>query len=83
MDQEGGGGRGVLTNPLENCKAIGFLSNTGQDPLESDRSTKPEFNVGSLKTCFLRNFDSSLPSSKKEKKGKKKKILVRVELDIL
>ena len=39
MDPEGGGaggggrGQGVLT-PLENYKNIGFLSNTGPDPLK-------------------------------------------------
>ena len=32
--------------PLENHKAIGFLSNTGPDPLENRKATKPAFNVG-------------------------------------
>ena len=35
---------------LENHKAIGFLSNTGSDPLEYHKATctKPAFNVGTL-----------------------------------
>ena len=36
---EGGGGRGS-GSPLENHKAIGFLSNTGPDPLENHKNTK-------------------------------------------
>ena len=32
--------------PLENHKAIGFLSNTGPDPLENHKATKPSFNLG-------------------------------------
>ena len=39
-------GQGVQT-PLENYKAIGFLSNTGPDSLENHKDTKPEFNIGS------------------------------------
>ena len=35
---------GVRT--LENHKAKGFLSNTGSDPLENHKGTKPAFNVG-------------------------------------
>ena len=41
----GGGGQGVRT-PLKNHKNIGFLSNTGPDPLENHKATKPAFNVG-------------------------------------
>ena len=40
LDPEGG--HGVRT-PLENYKNIGFLSNTGPDPL---KTTKPVFNIG-------------------------------------
>ena len=40
-----GGGQGVRT-PLKNHKNIGFLSNTGPDPLENHKATKPAFNVG-------------------------------------
>ena len=32
--------------PLENHKNIGFLSNTGPDPLKYPIATKPAFNVG-------------------------------------
>ena len=44
----GGGGRQVIGTPLPlvNHKAIGFLSNTGPDPLENQKATKPAFNVG-------------------------------------
>ena len=31
--------------PLNNHKAKGFLSNTGLDPLENHKATKPAFNV--------------------------------------
>ena len=40
-----GVGAGV---PLENHKAIGFLSRTGPDPLDNRKATKPAFNVGPL-----------------------------------
>ena len=42
-------------DPLENHKAIGFLSNTGPDPLENHKATKPTFNVigPSSETPFL------------------------------
>ena len=39
------GGFGVGT-PLENHKALGFLSSTDWDPLENNEATKPAFNVG-------------------------------------
>ena len=32
--------------PMENYKAIGFLINTGPDPMENHETTKTEFNVG-------------------------------------
>ena len=32
--------------PLENYKAIGFLTNIGPDPLGNHKTTKPAFNVG-------------------------------------
>ena len=41
----GGGGQGVGT-PLKNHTNLGFLSNTGPDPLKNHKATKPEFNVG-------------------------------------
>ena len=34
--------------PLENYKNIGFLSNTGPDPLKNHKATKQAFNVGPL-----------------------------------
>ena len=39
------GGKGVWT-PLKNHKNIGFLSNTGSDPLENHIATKPALAVG-------------------------------------
>ena len=39
------GGQGVRTPP-ENHKNIGFLSNTGLDPLINHNATKPAFHVG-------------------------------------
>ena len=41
-----GGGQGI--HPLENYKAIRFLSNTSPHPLENDKDSKPKFNVGPL-----------------------------------
>ena len=40
-DPEGGRGSG----PPEKSQNIGFLSNTGQDPLKNHKATKPAFNV--------------------------------------
>ena len=44
----GGGGRGgrVSGLPLKNNKNIGFLSNTGLDPLKNLKATKPAYNFG-------------------------------------
>ena len=42
----GGGGTGGSDPPLKNHKNLGFLSNTGLDPLKNHKATKPEFNVG-------------------------------------
>ena len=39
-----GGGQGVA--PLKNLNYIGFLCNTGPDPLKKQEATKPAFNVG-------------------------------------
>ena len=44
-DPEGGGQR--VQTPLKNRKNIGFLCNTGPDPLKNKKATKPAFNVGS------------------------------------
>ena len=46
-DPDGGQGVQPPPPPLENYKAIGFLSNTGPDPLENHKATKPVINVGS------------------------------------
>ena len=48
------GGTGGPTSPLENHKNIGFLSNTGPDPLINHKATKPAFNVG-LSSARQRN----------------------------
>ena len=73
-----GGGQGVRTPLPENSlKNIGFLSNTGPDPLINHKATKPAFNI----LCHLWHvsetggpmmdaysgivFESSLPSSTK------------------
>ena len=43
----GGGRRGGPDSPfLKNHKTIGFLSNTGPDPLKNHKATKPAFNAG-------------------------------------
>ena len=41
----GGGGTGGL-DPPEKSQNIGFLSNTGPDPLKNHKATMPAFNVG-------------------------------------
>ena len=47
MDPEGG--QGVWTPPpLKNHENIGFLCNTGLDPLKNNKATKTAFNVGPL-----------------------------------
>ena len=41
------GGAGVRTPPpLKNPQNIGFISNTGPDPLKNHKAAKPAFNVG-------------------------------------
>ena len=42
----GGGGDRESGAPLENHQAIGFLNNTGPDPLKNHKATKPAFNIG-------------------------------------
>ena len=39
------GGRQGVQTPLKDQKKIGFLSNTGTDPLKNRKATRPEFNV--------------------------------------
>ena len=41
------GGQGLRTPPPpEKLQSIGFLSNTGPDPLKNHKVTKPAFNIG-------------------------------------
>ena len=40
------GNRGSRPPPPENYENVGFLSNTGPDPLNNHKATKPAFNVG-------------------------------------
>ena len=68
----GTGGSG----PPENHKKLGFLNNTGPDPLKNHKATKPEFNVGPsfkwrfaggpMMTRLAWNLDPSSPSSTKK-----------------
>ena len=39
-------GDGRSGPPPEKSQNIGFLSNTGPDPLKNHKASKPEFNVG-------------------------------------
>ena len=41
-----GGGTGGPDPQLKNHKNIGFLSNSGLDPLKDHKATKPALNVG-------------------------------------
>ena len=45
-ESRGGAGGPDPPPPLKNHLNIGFLSNTGPDPLTSLKATKPAFNVG-------------------------------------
>ena len=60
-DPEGGGGHGVLTPP-KNHKNIGFLSNTGPDPLKSHKATKMAFRWRADDGPLLVLFGSPFPS---------------------
>ena len=44
-DTEGGTGGPDPPPPLKNHKNIGFLCNTGLDPLKNHKATKPAFNI--------------------------------------
>ena len=52
-DQEGGGGAGGAEDPSppEKLKTLGYLNNTGLDPLKNHKATKPVFNVGPSSAC--------------------------------
>ena len=47
----GGGGEQGVWIPLKNHKNIGFLSNTGPNPLINHKAIKPVFNVGPALAC--------------------------------
>ena len=44
--ERGGGGGGAPDPPWKNTQNIGFLSNTGSDPININTATKPAFSVG-------------------------------------
>ena len=46
-----GVGTGGPDRPLKNHKNIGFLSNSGPDPLKNYEATEPAFNVGPSSAC--------------------------------
>ena len=48
MQGSRGEDRGSGTPEKSQSFSLGFLSNTGPDPLKNHKSTKPEFNVGPL-----------------------------------
>ena len=60
---EGGGGGGDRGSgpPLKNYNNIGFLSNTGPDPLKNHKATKPAFNFGPLlaRQRYVRHLNGS------------------------
>ena len=75
----------VRTSPLENDKAIGFLSTTGPDSLGHHKATKPAFNVGKAKRHLndgplLVVLDPFFPHQLRIQQPKK---VVRVYLDPL
>ena len=45
-DPEWGGGAGKGSRPQKIHQNIGFLINTGPDPLKNHKATKPAFNIG-------------------------------------
>ena len=74
--QRGGGTGGPDLPTLKNHKSIGFLCNTGPDPLKNHKATKPAFNVGpsSARKLFFGVLDKARfkPVSSKQKKIKEK-----------
>ena len=74
------GGGAMSPDPPEKSQNIGFLSNTGPDPLKNHKATKPTFNVSHHRPAsemafrwraddgpLLVLFGSSLPISKTKK----------------
>ena len=55
--QRGGLGGPDHPPPLKIYKNIGFLSNTGLDPLKSHKATKPAFNVGSALAHWQKAYE--------------------------
>ena len=47
------------SNQTNKNKSIGFLSNTGPDPLKNQKATKPAFNVGSISAHQRKSFPAS------------------------
>ena len=41
----------MVRTPIKNHKNVGFLSNTGPDPLINHKATKPALNVGPSSVC--------------------------------
>ena len=69
---------------LKNHKNIGFLSNTGPDPLKNHKATKPAFNVGIafrgrvddgplIVVLFGSSHEQKKTKNKKKQRTKKKK----------
>ena len=50
-DPDGVGAGGPDHYPLKNYRTIGFLSNTGPDPLNIRIASKPALNVGPSSVC--------------------------------
>ena len=61
-----GRGPGVWTPLPENSQKMGFLSNTGPDHLKNHKSTKPEFNGGSMIACLRLHLYPSSPHQLKK-----------------
>ena len=82
-DPERDGGLGVSTQPLDNNKAIGFLSNAGPDSLENHTATKlghhrPMICWRADDGLLLVVLGSSIPSSKNKTKKQNKKTLLKL-----
>ena len=52
---KGGWAGGPDPPPLKNYKNIGFLSNSGPDPLKNHNAPEPAFNVGPSSVCQRNN----------------------------
>ena len=89
--QMGDQGSGPPPPPLENHKNIGFISNTGSDPLKSHIAIKPAFNEGpssarqrnAIKMAFRWRVDDGLLIVVFSQKKKNKEKLCQSWLDPL